>query len=304
MKGFLKTCLSFSIPIVCALVLNEAAIRTIPNEYTTKIKYAKQQLDNIEVLILGSSHALRAVNPHAISGKHAFNLAMISQPLELDHRLLFNYKERLTKLECVIISISHFTLSQTLTEGEIKERLPYYKHFYKLKMPEIKPTALNYYSIQFDVDFSSTAGRVLRRLKGSPIVMTDSLGWMGNEGKQLTTENAFIADAAAAAKRHNNSIDDLTHNLKLLEEIIEFGKSNKVKIILLNTPKTHWYNTNLKGAVSDRIDTEIQKLIEGRNAKYLNFKNHSDFDISDFKNSDHLNEKGAKKLTKMLESYL
>jgi hypothetical protein len=302
MKYFLKTVFLFSLPLVTIFLTYEILIRKLPNEYTTKIKNFEAQSSEIEVLILGSSHALRGINPHELKPYQAFNLAMVAQPLVVDHRLLYKYKEQLPKLKCVILSVSYFTLSQTLTEGEVKERLPYYKHFYNLEIPEVKPNSLDYYFIQFAVDFSGTAGRILRLIKGVRIARTDSLGWMGAEGKQMNDEREFIKDANTTAQRHENNSTDFNDNLRLLKDIIDFGETNGIKIILLNTPKTKWYNNNLTGLKSDIIDAEIQNLIKETSAIYLNYKDHPDFNVTDFRNSDHLNEEGAKKLSGLIQS--
>jgi hypothetical protein len=226
----------------------------MPNEYTTKRQNFENQLNNIDILILGSSHALRGINPHEFKEYTAYNMAMVSQSIQMDHDILFRYNEKMPRLKVVFISLSHFTLSKKLTDGEIYNRLPFYNFFYDLKYDELKPTQLEYYSLQSTIGFRKSLLMIWnffkkRRRK----INCDNLGWMNDGGKKVTTEK-FQKEARDAVKRHEDGSLDFKNNLHLLDEIAAWADSSGKQVFFVNTPKTFWYNSYHDTAKSKRID--------------------------------------------------
>ena len=65
----------------------EYAVRQIPNEYKYKNDWMDQHAEEVETLIMGSSHAMFGINPAFIDGV-AFNLGLPSQSLKYDLFLL------------------------------------------------------------------------------------------------------------------------------------------------------------------------------------------------------------------------
>src|ERR1700741_548291 len=95
-KKFIFKSVLFAIPLLLGFILVEFWLRSIPNSYNQKRIYLEQQLDSIEVLILGSSHSVDGINPQYIHPK-AFNLGNISQSMYYDKSLTLKYLSRMPR---------------------------------------------------------------------------------------------------------------------------------------------------------------------------------------------------------------
>ena len=118
MKRFYLAVLLFVTPIFVFMGGVEYAVRQIPNEYKYKNDWMDQHAEEVETLILGSSHAYDGINPDFL-GKNAFNLAFPSQTLKYDHHLFFRWADRLRKLKKEKIS-----LSALIRERRLQRRQP------------------------------------------------------------------------------------------------------------------------------------------------------------------------------------
>ena len=79
--------LLFLIPVIASGILLETFLRQIPNDYTLKREYLDKNSDSVQVLVLGSSHAIHGINP-ALMNKRSFNAANWSQSLDYDLEIL------------------------------------------------------------------------------------------------------------------------------------------------------------------------------------------------------------------------
>ena len=91
-----------------------------------------------------------------------------------------------------------------------------------------------------------------------------------------------------------------------LEQIIKQAKSNDIKVVLLATPTTNLYkNYVIKTPQYFNLKNNINRLSEYDNVIFIDyFINNKSFSKKDFKNSDHLNAKGADKLTFKVDSIM
>ena len=107
MKKFILKTIFFLLPILVLAVIMEISLRAIPNDYKQKRNYMDSHSDEIEVLVLGSSHSLYGINPKYFSQK-TYNMAYVSQSLDLDYKILEKYYNRFKNLKTIIVDISYF----------------------------------------------------------------------------------------------------------------------------------------------------------------------------------------------------
>ena len=118
--------------IFATIIYCEIRLRDIPNSYTIKKYYLEKDLNDIQVLILGSSHTYFGINPEFFNLK-GYNLANASQTLYYDKELLGRYIDRMPNLKIVIISYSYFALWTELYENVENWRDYCYYHFWGIK---------------------------------------------------------------------------------------------------------------------------------------------------------------------------
>jgi hypothetical protein len=136
----------------------------------------------------------------------------------------------------------------------------------------------------------------------------------------FSPRKTYISENAAAlqetgktvAKRH--TIDDMfspenayifDENLKILNSFSKFCSQRKIKLILLTTPTYYTYRENLNPAqLNKTVETIDAFMKEHPYWYYLNWLDDSDFVANDFYDADHLNETGARKLSKKLSQQI
>ena len=116
-------------------------------------------------------------------------------------------------------------------------------------------------------------------------------------------QSDLIATGVSAAKRHTNSNSDLLYtNLSLLNKLVAESNANGVKVVLFTPPARKSYISNLD---LNQLSIMKLKIIEitqkNTNVEYYDFMNDSRFIDNDFKDADHLNGIGAKKLTQFID---
>ena len=87
----MKYSLEVALLMLVALVAMEAAVRAVPNAYKMKNEAMERRSRSVETLVLGNSHGYYDIMPSVLDGDGCYNLAMVSQTLEYDYRLLTRY---------------------------------------------------------------------------------------------------------------------------------------------------------------------------------------------------------------------
>lgn len=290
----------FTLPIFIFGVSSEYLLRKIPNDYLFKKEFLDKNSDNIEVLFLGSSHAFYGINPANFSS-NSFNASHISQSLDYDIEILKKYSKHWSKLRCIAIPISYFSLFGRLETGIESWRVKNYTIYYGITTSD---KIINYseaLSNKLIVNIRRLASYYIR---GNSSISCSNLGWglnYNSKDKRDLNETGKIA-----AKRHSKKDDKyFTENIKVLESIIEFAKNKGVKVFFYTPPAYHTYTENLDNLqLNQTINTLINVASKYDNVTYQNFLLDSSFSAIDFFDADHLDEIGAKKLTSKIDTLI
>ena len=145
MRRFYIAVILFVLPIFVFMSGAEFAARQIPNYYSYKYNWMDQHAEEVETLILGSSHSLNSIIPRYF-GEKSFNLALPGQTLKYDAYLFFRWADRCKKLKLVILPISYFSFFMDHSEwiGETYSKIylksPFHSDFsrYNLEMLDFK----------------------------------------------------------------------------------------------------------------------------------------------------------------------
>jgi len=303
MKKILYRLLIILIPIISYLTIYEYLYRRIPNDYSYKYKYLSniEKASKIQVLVLGTSHTYKGVNPNLF--KHnVFSGACDSQPLYYDYHLLHHFlidNPTLVKLKYVILAYDYVTLSnyQDITTLRKQNYYIYWKFDYmnslrwyeKLKCLNSNFNIIRYYLLNYNLK------------------QCDDLGW---DYHWSDTINPLYLEANAIGAIKTSTNEDINsklfqNNKHYLKGIIKDCNKKGVILLLLNTPKTPEFIANLYKPQMKSTNDYVNLLVhEYKNIKYLNWQTCDDFNLNYFKDSHHLNSAGASKLSIKLDSLL
>lgn len=302
MIKFIKNISLFTAPVLVLLLFTEYYCRT-QTTFGIKKKYLEANIDSVEVLILGSSHAQNGLNPNFIDAKTS-NLAFGGQAISIDYYLLDKYIRKMHSLKTVIMDVSPFRFyddhNTNNWNGHIYATL--YNIDYKITSPSLKDYSLIAADSKFfPSPFINYINPFAIRYK------LDRYGFITNDFhdrfEQLNYDSLKISASYKMQHDFTNK-EDFKLNRMYLKKIIELCKNNNADILLLSTPVYKTYAAAIpetaKMEVKDMI-TEY-KLLFGIN--YADYTEDPLFGIKDFKNDNHLNPAGAEKFTKMINTLL
>ena len=300
MKQFLKKTLLFGIPIIVCIVIMELVLRNIPNDYSYKRNYLDQNSNQIETLFLGSSHSLYAVNPEYLNS-NSFNAAHVAQSLDYDVEILKKYANQMDKLKYIIVPIDYFSLYNRLETGVEYWRIKNYTIYYGFD----KSSGFVENLELLNGKWSENSFRVYKYLwKKKSEISCNQRGW-GTNYNSKNKQDLFVT-AKAAAKRHaKKSISFFDENVKIVDEIISIAKSKNVKVIFYTCPAYKTYVSQLNQEQLQKTILTIKGIQNlNTNVFYYNFLNDAKFTAKDFYDADHLNEIGAEKFSKKMDSII
>jgi hypothetical protein len=301
MKRFILKTLLLILPIVILAVVMEYSLRRIPNDYVYKKNYLDQHAGEIQVLLLGASHAYFGLNPVYFS-QNTFNASHISQSLDLDFAIFNKYQSNLDSLKIIVLPMSYVTLWSNLANSEEDWRLKNYTLYYGIEGKSLKN-----YSELLSNKFSINLSRLYEYYFQNKTEITSSeLGW----GTTFKSENAVDLQESGkiAAKRHTNNdifseetIKIFEENLKILNSFSVFCNQRNIKLIFLATPTYYTFRENLNAEQLNKTVETMNNFVKNHsNTYYFNWMDDPDFVAKDFYDADHLNEIGAEKLSKKL----
>lgn len=299
MKPFLTKIILFTTILLFILGITEYLLRIIPNDYSYKDLYYKENAKNIKIWNLGSSHAYFGIDPTHFKST-AFNGAHVSQSIKFDYYIFNKYINQMDSLKVLILPISYFTLFSNLEDGVEKWRVVNYTS-YGIYLPNIRT------SIRLLSDNNAFKKAIKSLLGIQNEVYCTELG-MGTQYSYENRSTNLAATAETAVKRHTKKIvnkESLSANKNYLEDICEICHNKNIKVIILTTPTHFSYYSKLDKKQLE-ITTEICNELDEKysNITYLNWLEKDNFIDEDFFDADHLNNIGAIKLTQLLNDYI
>lgn len=302
MKNSIQKVFIFLLPIFLAWGFVEYFYQTAPNNYTSKHENINQNTNEIEVLLFGSSHCLYGLNPEFFL-KNTFNLSGISQTIYFDKLLLEKYMDHLPKLKQVVFCIEYSNLSQKDNTQEDAFRKYYYERFMDLDVPIVSNYDPKKYSLALTRSLGASLDLMSKYYKKGTILNCDAKGWGNDYKKANRISPDIVAKERAAA--HEDGSTDFTLNKSRINYLIQECKKRNIEVLIVSMPVSKAYSENLNQEKLQLIFDTCKELETSNidNVYYLNLFNDRRFVDEDFFDADHLNEIGAEKCSKIVNTF-
>lgn len=299
MRHFLFKLFLFLLPVLTLAIFLEVIIRKTPNDYALKRNYLDNNAHKIETLILGSSHSLYGLNPDYFD-EHCFNASHVSQTFDYDFALLKKY-ENWSQLKTVILPISYFSFFERIETTDESWRAKDYLLYYDIGVSH----QYKHHSEVLSISLKHNLKKVINHyIKNLPTISCTDLGW----GTNASSENAvdlFSSGKRKAVKHTITNQECFQENKAILEEIIGFCKTKNINVVLFTPPAYEVYVENLDtNQLLKTITTANQIAEKYTNCTYTNLLEDQRYIPEDFFDADHLNEIGAKKLSKAMNELI
>jgi hypothetical protein len=294
----------FLIPLITFLGLIEWNLSRIPNSYTLKDHLSRTPAD-IQILVLGSSHSYFDINPSVwpIAG---INLANTSQSLWYDSQIAENYIPRFKNLKLVIMPISYFSLWYDLSINPDE----YFRQFYYFRFMRLLPSRLQ---TLFDIRNFSLIALYQPSTVWTLAINHFSADFINNINETGSyragyTRFADINDIAGKDRVafHEKLMSDdwFNQNVSYLKNIISLCQKRNIAIMLLTLPVYPTYANFMNPQKINSLNRIINDLTDNKTVYSKNYITDDRFTIDDFFENDHLNTRGADKLSGLIYTEL
>ena len=255
MKRFLRHIVLFALPLLIVAAVTEFVAEAIPNSYTYKRDYIKQNGAQIQTLILGSSNAYDGLNPSVLP--KAFNLANSSQTLEDDYRLLSKYIDSMDSLKTVIVGLGYHSFGTTKEEHrrtyytiymDLYPRWPISKYSFEVCNPEMLVKKIIKYAVSRDVTRCDSLGQRVGHTKEAA---QSGIEWWNKDMLSLVENDKLqIADCRL----------EIEENTRYLHDIVNLCNAHGVKPMIVLMPVMEKYKKRLPAEQIVLYQTVLQSL--------------------------------------------
>lgn len=306
-RKFLTYCLLFFIPVLLVYGFIEYLSVSLPAPFNINKERIEKEGPTIETIILGSSQMQHAVNPEWLDSP-ALNLASGDQHHDTDFNILKGLKERLPNLKTVVIEVSysHFEIAHNGTD------------FWKNNI------YLKYYGVNSFNRKTYFKDKLL--FLSNPRFFSQRIERHYIEKKRLAAYNEFAFNTNAyfgqfkdlghneeKIKKMPRFKINTTPNLQVYEvntalyfELLSYAETKQLEVIISTPPMYKTYHLRKHQDILRRRDSIIELSLNRYNHVTL-LDTETDtiqFNVNDYWNQSHLNPKGAKKYTAILDSLL
>lgn len=280
----------------------EFRLNQAPNSYRLKDRSMRRHGGDIQILALGSSHATQGIRPDVFPVP-LFNLANVSQGLILDQRLFQRYLPLLPHLRYVIVTISDFSLDYRLSKSPEAWREAFYHRFYGVTEGMHwwnrlwRPTDSSLYLL-----YGARAAREalwnLSLHRGYEEF--EDNGWY--RARRLPPSARTDSDAQDRVDFLNSCMNRRWRlgNVAALYQIIAAARERHVEVVLITLPVYESYAKRMSPDHWRSARGVIRSVCRQAHVLYFNHFQDPPFIATEFSGSDHLNEDGAARISRIL----
>lgn len=306
MKNFSIKIALFLLPILLFFIGLELFVQNDKNSFKTIANYFKENKATAEILILGSSHNQNGFNPEYFD-KKTVNISYGSQDIKVDSALFFNNIKEMKELKTVIFELDYHRMD--LENVANFYRYPWYYFYYDI---EIYPLDwFNKISLYYSNPDFFNAIIKSKFDKNHKNQVINKFGYVeanyDNQFEQMKYDSIKIFNSAEERLKETHkeqSEKAFKSNKRRIVSIIEYCKTNNIKLYFLSSPLLQTYIDNKIENKNKKMIQLINELKSNYQINYIDFQHDTRFNIKDFRNDDHLNDVGAKKYSLILNEII
>ncbi|MBR3492368.1 MAG: hypothetical protein IKH44_08735 [Bacteroidales bacterium] len=301
MKRFLFRVLFPVVVVLSALFFGgECYLRSLPNDFKTKNQFLVDNAKELKIVVLGASTVSMGIKPSCFDIQPAYNFAYASQNLEYNYWILSKCFDQMDSLKYVIMDMSS---GQPWNSGD--SIAPERNKFYRLYF--------GYPILPLEFEMSASVTELYHRIRpsnGKEAIQTiDADGYQSGyyEDVPYNAESwkefvDWTVDYYTNRIYGEKAIIKYKNSVEKMFKIISQCQEKNVKVILVTPPVTSLYYNVMDNYQLETMHDVADSLSNAfDNVVYWDFmKADSLFTVDEFYNPTHLNPRGAKKFTLML----
>ncbi|MFG6367106.1 MAG: hypothetical protein K1W16_01520 [Lachnospiraceae bacterium] len=287
------------------MVTNEIVCAKFIGDSTTIVKgfYAEKKND-IDLIVIGSSNSFCTIDPIVLYEEYgitAYDFGSSSQPMNISVLYLKEaFRRQKPKVVALEVNMMVGGGIHTINEAGLRwglTNIPFSIDKLKCIYQSVGAVNAEYFSYVFPTFRYHSRWKELSKLDYTYFYQDKTNYTKGYLETQSVSETAinlqeYLFDGEAWIEEEN---------IRYLDEIVNLCKKNNVELLLFKSPKENWHC----------YETEaIQALADARGVRFVDYNELYqngvvELDLTaDFRDEEHLNDFGARKVTSHLGQYL
>lgn len=298
MKKFIYKILVFLAGTILLLGMAEYIARYCPNSYRMKEDWMQPHAPKVETLILGPSYSFAGFDPQYFKTK-AFNLANSNQTPRYDWLLLAKDSTRLTSLRTVILPSAALQMNYALEDTPEWYRCIYYQIYHHIDV----------YSAFSKYGWELSSLRTCQRKVEHVLFSEEADQMCDDNGRGLyykadstNLENLVPEKLAERIERYADREVFRSQKEQYIDLIASYCQRHNIRIVMVGMPVSRlFYSCPQNEKSLTEMDQAAQSAIQAYPCiEYRNYVRDERFCDLDFYDVDHLNDRGAQKLTQIV----
>lgn len=278
--------------------------------YSNLQKAEKQ--NNLDVIISGMSYPLQGIVTDQLSRK-AVKLCWASQDLYYNYKLIDRVLKKNKSFKHCIIGMAYYTfdidLSLLKSQSYLIDKIYYpilddshnyipsetYHH-----QPGIESFNNNNYNLEITYPFNSV--ELMKDFtKGIGILQDDELiESIWNKGEDLPVE--WLGKRRAYQHSRHNYLETRKENIEIFEKLLFLLNENNIETSVVIFPTSQLYRNHQRRELKKNFYEIINSIGASYSFNVYDFFDSDQFEQHDFADADHLNKKGAYKMTTIINN--
>jgi hypothetical protein len=296
-------------PLLLMLAYSEYRLSFLNSVYYLKRIGLEQQVDQVKVLVMGSSNTAYGIAPEVFSHQ-GYNLAFMGSGMFSDASLVDKYTEKLPQLRLVVLTANYFTMGLDYSTFSQSWRQFFLRQNFNVS---VTPTSGLLYDLGFwfnPRNFSrialygdQAAGKVFDKHSRPVDIITTPSGWF--DGGDASGADVTIQLGIGAAGAHNGSVDvkNYKKNISYWEPLIEGLQRKNIDAVIVLLPTDASYHSHLDKVKVELMNQSLREFSVKHHIKFVDYTEDPRFSLKDFTviMPDHMNALGAKKFSEILD---
>ena len=299
---FLKKTILFFIPIILLGIGLEVYLRnrTNLNEILAKFELVKDRKDT-EVIFIGNSHGRNAFIPAQITQK-SLNLCIGGSDTFYNSHFLESIIDSMPHLREIVCNISYHTLfsDQDMNLDERKK----YEFFHYLNVDAgVDKYSLDYYSVLSTLGMKRAINVVVNDFNSPAKSWIETSGH--KEDYRTINSKLISMHSVERLKKHHSIMNTEKVNVHIehLDHLENIAREKRIDVTYVILPVINNYK-KLWESKYEKFKLILKSFADSNGSRLIIVSDSLDFKDEDFADPDHVNMKGAQKISKHLNKLI
>lgn len=266
------------------------------NPVKNYIDYYNKRFEEVETIITGISYARAGIIENELF-RRAHTFTMYSQDLFYDYKIadyILN-KHKNNKIKYAIIGLSYYSFQYDMSLSSMKNRVILYYNIFEDKH-NYKDLSIEEFNNEYNIS-KGICDKIFKKNENGSYEFT----WSNPSLKDCTIEEIIKTGRNQAQRDCNKDYPEtVKENTRVFKDYLKLLEKHNIKPIVIVFPASKYYTEHFSKRIEDEFHAIIKDVKNKYDFQYIDYFRSDQFNDDEFSDVSHLNPKGAKKFTEIL----